>query len=109
LCFLINDNIADGRDLSWLWDVDFEAFLPKQKVDNLLAGGTRGLDLLLRLEYADYKVDPRQYEKDLSSLVDFLLESQVDWQICCTYTAMLAIRKVLATQTKLKSLYSKDY
>lgn len=106
LCFLINDNIADGKDVSWLWDVDFEAYLPKQKVDNLLSGGTRGLDLLLRLEYVGFKVDSRQYESDLQTLTDFLLESKSDWQICCTYTAMLEIRKILAKHTDLKQLHS---
>ena len=48
--FMLNDNIADGRDISWIWDVDFERIL--QQTNSLTVTGTRALDLGLRLKYA---------------------------------------------------------
>lgn len=48
--FVLNDNIADGRDISWIWDVDFERM--RGQVATLAIGGTRSLDLALRLKYA---------------------------------------------------------
>lgn len=48
--FILNDNIADGRDVSWIWDVDFEQALPG--IETLTIAGTRARDLALRLKYA---------------------------------------------------------
>ncbi len=48
--FVLNDNIADGRDISWVWDVDFERIA--QHTATLAVAGTRALDLALRLKYA---------------------------------------------------------
>ncbi len=48
--FVLNDNTADGRDVSWIWDVDFERVV--QKTISLTVAGTRALDLALRLKYA---------------------------------------------------------
>lgn len=48
--FILNDNIADGRDISWIWDVDFEQTVGQMKT--LTVTGTRALDLALRLKYA---------------------------------------------------------
>jgi UDP-N-acetylmuramyl tripeptide synthase len=48
--FVLNDNVADGRDISWVWDVDFERTV--QHTATLAVAGTRALDLALRLKYA---------------------------------------------------------
>ncbi len=48
--FLLNDNTADGRDISWIWDVDFERVVGQTQ--SLVVAGTRALDLALRLKYA---------------------------------------------------------
>ena len=48
--FMLNDNIADGRDISWIWDVDFERIA--RQTNSLTLTGTRALDLGLRLKYA---------------------------------------------------------
>nr|BBH95525.1 hypothetical protein KTA_37240 [Thermogemmatispora argillosa] len=50
--FVLNDNIADGRDVSWIWDVDFER--AKGLVASLTVAGTRAFDLALRLKYAGF-------------------------------------------------------
>ncbi|MGD9893724.1 MAG: MurT ligase domain-containing protein [Dehalococcoidia bacterium] len=51
LLFLLNDGIADGRDISWIWDVDFE--LLRHRTEIAIAGGQRAADMALRLKYAD--------------------------------------------------------
>lgn len=51
--FALNDNVADGRDVSWIWDVDFERAVGQTAT--LVVTGTRGLDLALRLKYAGVK------------------------------------------------------
>ncbi len=48
--FILNDNVADGRDISWIWDVDFERAVGQ--TETLVLSGTRALDLGLRLKYA---------------------------------------------------------
>jgi hypothetical protein len=48
--FVLNDNVADGRDISWIWDVDFERVVGH--TTTLVTAGTRALDLALRLKYA---------------------------------------------------------
>ncbi len=48
--FVLNNNIADGRDISWIWDVDFERCVGRTQA--LVVSGTRALDLALRLKYA---------------------------------------------------------
>ncbi|GAC1349675.1 MAG: MurT ligase domain-containing protein [Ktedonobacteraceae bacterium] len=48
--FVLNDNIADGRDISWIWDVDFEQAVGQSRT--LVVAGSRALDLALRLKYA---------------------------------------------------------
>lgn len=50
ILMMLNDNIADGRDISWIWDVDFERIV--QQTASLTVTGTRALDLGLRLKYA---------------------------------------------------------
>ncbi|WP_338256360.1 MurT ligase domain-containing protein [Dictyobacter halimunensis] len=50
LLFILNDNIADGQDISWIWDVDFERAVGQTRT--LVISGTRALDLALRLKYA---------------------------------------------------------
>lgn len=54
--FVLNDNIADGKDISWIWDVDFER--ASSKLATLTVAGTRARDLALRMKYAG--VDPRE-------------------------------------------------
>ncbi|MBO0779347.1 MAG: DUF1727 domain-containing protein, partial [Ktedonobacteraceae bacterium] len=53
--FVLNDNIADGQDISWIWDVDFERVIGQTKT--LTVSGTRALDLALRLKYAGVRED----------------------------------------------------
>jgi UDP-N-acetylmuramyl tripeptide synthase len=97
----VNDNYADGRDMSWLWDVDF---------DSLRAGGVaevsgiRAYDMGLRLQYDDVPVG--NITTDLQkALKQFLAtHSATPKRIYCTYTAMLALRRELAKLTDVETI-----
>lgn len=83
----INDQYADGRDMSWLWDVDFA------KLSSVaMISGVRAYDMALRLETSGINVGA--VETDLTVAVDQFLTDR-PMQIYATYTAMLKIRKAL--------------
>lgn len=88
----INDDYADGRDVSWLYDVDFSPLRAKGVV---LTSGVRGWDMALRLEYDDVEVGAT--ETDLERALGRFLADHRDEpkRIFCTYTAMLALRRML--------------
>lgn len=95
----INDNYADGRDMSWLWDVDFESLSPA--VD--MVSGVRAYDMALRLQYDNVEVAKVVPEID-SALQHFLKNTQGPRRIFCTYTAMLSIRKELQKSHQLETI-----
>ena len=80
----INDNIADGRDVSWLWDVNFA---PLNGKTIALTSGRRAADMALRLNYDDIKV--QTVEPSLPKALEILSEKQGEKVILATYTAML--------------------
>jgi UDP-N-acetylmuramyl tripeptide synthase len=94
----INDLDADGRDVSWLWDVDFELLAKGE--GTLSTTGLRGPDMANRLKYAG--VAPERIhplDTDLSIALDAFVDALPEGQgayILPTYTAMLALRKTLA-------------
>ena len=98
----INDQYADGRDMSWLWDVDFGS-LAETGVDTV--SGTRAWDMALRLEHDDVSVGHVE-EDPQRALAEFRRRtSGQPRRIYCTYTAMLALRKELATLTKVEEIW----
>ncbi len=94
----INDNYADGRDMSWLWDVDFTSF---SRIDYVT--GIRAYDMALRLQYDDVEVG--QVMPSLTAcLLDFLNSKPAPRRIFCTYTAMMKLRKLLASRYHLEDI-----
>ncbi|OGL35997.1 hypothetical protein A3F05_03630 [Candidatus Saccharibacteria bacterium RIFCSPHIGHO2_12_FULL_47_17] len=98
---VINDNHADGRDVSWLWDIDFKplAGLP------VVTSGIRGFDMANRLKYDDVSVEG--VESDLKKMVDEVGRRAEPGQtaiIFATYTAMLATRKAIGRLTKVEKV-----
>lgn len=104
LAICINDNIADGKDVSWLWDVDIENFVATQKIDQIYTSGNRALDMLLRLEYSNLEVEKNQAKEDFAELLKAIRSSKKDFLVLCNYTAMLEFRELLATKIELKSM-----
>ena len=86
----INDDYADGRDVSWLWDVDF-GMLEDSKVQ-VVCGGTRGHDMAVRLKYDGVRVAQTYPELDIFVADINAAAASGAAIIFCTYTAMLKIR-----------------
>ena len=91
----INDDYADGQDVSWLYDVSFES-LRRQGV--ALTTGVRGYDMALRLDYDDVRVEG--IIPDLEEALETLLTAYPHQprRIFCTYTAMMRLRRLLAAR-----------
>jgi UDP-N-acetylmuramyl tripeptide synthase len=93
LVFALNDGIADGRDVSWIWDADYETARPD--AEYVLASGTRAEDLALRLKYAGFGDDP-PIERDVRAAADRAIAAAPPGavlHIVPTYTAMLDVRE----------------
>ena len=91
----INDLIADGRDVSWLWDVDFE--LMKGKTAKTYVSGIRASDIRLRLKYDE--IDTKYLDLSIGESLDYAYNNLPDGEtlfIFPTYTAMLEIKRFLA-------------
>lgn len=97
----INDNYADGRDMSWLWDVDFESLAP---LGVSQVSGVRAYDMALRLQYDEVAVSAIEPELAFA-LRNFITHNKgLPKRIYCTYTAMIALRKELAKITKVETI-----
>jgi lipid II isoglutaminyl synthase (glutamine-hydrolysing) len=93
----LNDAIADGRDVSWIWDVDFEPLL--EGLDRLVATGERAAELALRFKYGGLDADAIDVVPSLERALDRGLElvpAGGELVVLPTYTAMLALRKIVA-------------
>ncbi|HET9946464.1 MAG TPA: Mur ligase family protein [Patescibacteria group bacterium] len=94
--FVLNDRIPDGRDISWIWDMDIEPFI--NDFESVAVSGDRVYDMALRLQYAsDNKKTLSVYEK-LEDGVKYSLEKMGKNEtlyILPTYSAMLEVRKIL--------------
>jgi lipid II isoglutaminyl synthase (glutamine-hydrolysing) len=95
----LNDAIADGRDVSWIWDVDFEPLLAG--LESLVATGTRAAELALRFAYGGLARERIEVVPSLEQALDRGLEltpAGGELTLLPTYTAMLALRKVVAAR-----------
>ena len=96
LLILLNDGIADGTDVSWIWDVDWES--QADHCRTLTVGGRRAADMALRLEYAGFPEPATTPTRDIGAALDAALETVPESEqliILPTYTAMLDVRQRL--------------
>ena len=95
LWIALNDNIADGRDISWIWDADFEVLAGR--VRQVTCSGTRAEEMALRLKYAGIETG-LQVERDLSASLDSAVRNAAGERVYAlpTYTALLELRDLLA-------------
>jgi UDP-N-acetylmuramyl tripeptide synthase len=95
----LNDAIADGRDVSWIWDVDFEPLLAG--LDTLVATGSRAAELALRFAYGGLDRSRIEVVPSLEQALDRGLEltpAGGELTLLPTYTAMLALRRIVAAR-----------
>lgn len=99
MLIIINDRDADGTDVSWLWDADFE-LLPDH-LSHVTVSGTRAADMHVRLKYAGVPVERIDTNDDIATALDAALASQPAGStvyVLPTYTAMLELRAVLVAR-----------
>ncbi|HVD25193.1 MAG TPA: MurT ligase domain-containing protein [Gaiellaceae bacterium] len=92
----LNDGIADGRDVSWIWDVDFEPLL--ERLERVVLTGERAAELALRFKYAGFDPDAidvvPELERGLDRGLDLAPEGS-ELVVIPTYTAMLRLRRIV--------------
>jgi len=107
--FAINDKLADGTDISWLWDVDFEILsFMQNKIRKFFVSGIRAEDMAVRLKYAGIPSDSIVIRHGEAQLIDSMMEASKENDtvyILPTYTAMLDIRKELKKRFNLKEFW----
>jgi lipid II isoglutaminyl synthase (glutamine-hydrolysing) len=95
----LNDEIADGRDVSWIWDVDFEPLI--DGLQTLVASGSRAAELALRFAYGGLPRDRIEVVSPLEDALDrglALTPQGAELTVLPTYTAMLALRRLVAVR-----------
>jgi UDP-N-acetylmuramyl tripeptide synthase len=93
----LNDRDADGRDVSWVWDADFETLAPA--IEHAVITGIRGRDLALRLKYAGLPRERMEYVADWPAALEravTLAPEGTEVVVLATYTAMLMLRAALS-------------
>ena len=93
LLIIINDNYADGRDVSWLWDAGFERIKDVQKP--VVVSGSRAEDMAVRLKYTGFPKEKIIVIPDIKNAIDYTLTiSENNITILPTYTALLELNKL---------------
>ena len=103
--FMLNDNYADGRDVSWIWDVDFEK-ISSLNMHDIFVSGIRMYDMAVRLKVAGLDVNKFVLEEDYEKLTEKLKNaSSKKIYILATYTAMINYRKYLHSKGYINKLW----
>ncbi len=109
LVVALNDEIADGRDVSWIWDVDFEPLL--ERADRIVASGARAAELALRFTYAGFPRDRLEVVPELHAALDRGLEHVPpggELAVLPTYTAMLALRAIVTERGLVRPYWQQE-
>jgi lipid II isoglutaminyl synthase (glutamine-hydrolysing) len=100
---VLNDRTADGRDVSWVWDADWELLVPH--VRRMTCSGTRAAELALRMKYAGLPVDRIAVIEELEAGLDSALRGEGPLYVVPTYTALLELRDLLTRRGQAKAYW----
>jgi lipid II isoglutaminyl synthase (glutamine-hydrolysing) len=105
---ILNDRTADGHDISWIWDADFE--LLAGRVRSVTCAGSRAAELALRFKYAGIASDRLHVVPGLAMALDQALASAADGSLYAlpTYTALLELRDELARRGHVGQFWARD-
>ena len=103
--FCLNDQPADGVDISWLWDCDFERFAALEGYARVLLYGSRAEELALRLKYAGLDETRLVCYRQLDALMQAMGQAQVPICLLPNYSAMLEVRERLAAASGSKKFW----
>ena len=93
----LNDRVADGRDISWIWDADFE--LLSDTVRRVVCAGTRAAEMAVRLKYAGWPVGAIEVEGSIEASLDRAVAATPERLFALpTYTALLELHKLLSSR-----------
>lgn len=105
MCFILNDNYADGRDVSWIWDVKFEQ-LANLNINKVNVAGIRLYDMAVRLKVAGLSEDKFTFSSTYDELLQHIKASDEQMiYILATYTAMIDFRKFLQSKGYIKKFW----
>ena len=95
ILMIINDQYADGRDMSWLWDTNFE--LLKNYENEIVLSGSRAYDMAVRLKYSGFDTNKIVIKKEIKDAMNYALssiEKNEQLLVMPTYTALLEMQKI---------------
>ncbi|MDV3429381.1 MAG: Mur ligase family protein [Bacillota bacterium] len=105
IALLLNDNYADGIDVSWIWDVKFES-LRNLKIHSLIISGLRLYDMAVRLKISGLDTDKFKIAATYENLLEEIKECETEKvYVLATYTAMLSLRKFLLKKGYIKNIW----
>ncbi len=104
LLVILNDNWGDGKDVSWVWEASFEKLLTMD-FDKVIVGGTRYMDMAVRLKYASFPKEKMVLCETEEEIIKAVKESCHKVFGLCTYTGMTSLRKTLHSKGFIKDLW----
>lgn len=106
----LNDQVADGRDVSWVWDIDLERYYDQTTpIKSLLFTGRRAMDMALRYKYAEITSTDTTIEPDIEKAIDRIISASkesMQYTVLVTYTAMNEVRRILSAHSPITSYTS---
>ena len=109
LLVALNDAIADGKDVSWIWDVDFEPLLGR--TERLIASGDRAAELAVRCVYGGLDEESVEVVPDLERALDLglaLAPAGGELVVLPTYTAMLALQRIVTERGLVRPYWERS-
>ncbi|MDQ0201605.1 MurT ligase domain-containing protein [Neobacillus ginsengisoli] len=100
LMFCLNDHLADGEDISWIWDIDME-LANREEVETFIASGKRAYDAALRMKYAGIPEEKIRILPSLKHAVFFAKEMVVPAYIMATYTCLSPMVSILSQEARV--------
>lgn len=94
----LNDNYADGQDISWIWDVEFEKTAAKFKDNDIVVCGTRAEEMILRLKYAGFDTTKITREENIEDALEIVMIGTSRVFVLPTYTVLLSLEKGFRAQ-----------
>ena len=95
LLFVLNDNLADGHDVSWIWDINFDNL---NNVARIITSGTRAYDIAIRIKTAGFPIDKIEPYTNLQEAVTALYKTDTKKYVIANYTALQPTRTEIMRQ-----------
>ena len=97
LLLVLNDKINDGKDVSWIWDIDFNNI---ESFDRIICSGIRAYDIAIAIKYNNFPVEKTIVEHDVKNAVDKLLKTNSKKYIISNYSPLPKTLEILKQYEK---------